>query len=180
VKKLLLVLLLFVFVLSACTESSVWTEQQAANDAQKKLISIQPAPQFDWSLERDVFTQIYQLRNEAVSTYTVVTYNMGGGTAWTCPSVGYPIPADTQLTNPSQVVGGNGAVVSQQEPNGLFSSTNTVGTWVLCVMDNGTAYPVYTELNATAFPFPVVEISPGKFAPAEGAKPSKAIVVRKK
>ena len=59
----------------------------------------QPLPFFDYSLQRDVYMQIYRATNEARQTYTVVE-SITGQTKWHCPSVGYGIPADTSLTNP--------------------------------------------------------------------------------
>jgi len=72
-----------------------------------------------------------------------------------------------------------GSVIEQPEPNGLFSSKNTVGTWVLCTQSDGTVYPVYTELNVTAFPFPMQSNDGFNMAAAQGAKPSGVIILQK-
>lgn len=178
--KALIVLLCATFIVltaeSGCEESADTLEADGVNDQQNIYTQNQPVPHFDWSLERDVAIQLYQIRNEARNTYTVVTSQGTGTPVWMCPSIGYPIPYDVQLTNPVKrdYSGSYGVVIEQAEPNGLFSSKNSSGTWVLCVGENGKAVPVYTELNATAFAFPV-EIVDGMIVPVEGSKPSVTI-----
>jgi hypothetical protein len=116
------------------------------------------------------------MRNDALSTYTVVVSSFGN-LLWECPSIGYPIPADTQLTNPLQYY--NGTTLEQAEPNGLFSSKNTVGTWIMCVLEDGTVYPIYTEMNANTFPFPVKLLENGTFVKVEGGKPVRSLNIHK-
>lgn len=176
-KIMLLVLAIVSLLLSACAESAVSNEKYKVLDQQKIYGENQPIPQFDWSLERDVLIQLYSMRNDAISTYTVVVSSFGN-LLWECPSIGYPIPADTQLTAP-EFYYSSGAVLPQAEPNGLFSSKNTVGTWVMCVLEDGTVYPVYTEMNANTFPFPVKLLENGTFVKVEGAKPVKSLDITK-
>lgn len=182
-KFAVIAVLILSIVLSACVGSGAQQQERniTANN-QAKMLASQPVPSFDWSLERDVFIQIYYLRNEAAATYTVVT-NSFGQTMFECASIGYPLAADMQLTNPLQPYGGGSAgytSIEMPEPNGLYSSKNTVGTWVLCTLPTGEIYPVYTEQNATAWPFPVVrDQATGMYVPVEGAKPVKTIDVRR-
>jgi hypothetical protein len=80
-----------------------------------------------------------------------------------CPSMGYGLPYDTSLTNPLMAVdedpqGYDKAAltsVGQPEPNGIFASTNTSATWVMCVGIAGTLEPVYVEAKVTVYPGPV-------------------------
>ncbi len=169
------------------------SESKAVENQQQVYLRDQPIPQFDFSLERDIMIQLYQLRNEAASTYTVVV-DSHGGEIYSCPSIGYPLAADMQLTNPDTYLDDpNGTmdagslIMPQPEPNGLFSSTNTVGTWVMCVLSDGSVYPYYTEMNAQTWPFPVQRVwkdtgnGTGYFTyqPADGAKPAKTITIKK-
>ncbi len=170
-KKLVpLILILAALALSGCYDSADTTTSVDVNRQQEVYIKNQPIPFFDWSLERDVFIQLYNLRNTAVSTYTVVASNMGT-VLFECPSIGYPLAADVQLTNPLRLTT-NYAVIEQAEPNGLFSSKNTAGTWIMCVLEDGSVYPLYTELNANTWPMPVVKGEDGLYHPALGAIPS--------
>jgi hypothetical protein len=146
------------------------------NDAMTQLQTNQPVPVFEWSQDRDTFIQIYTIKNEARNTYTVITSNMGQ-ILFMCPSIGFPIPADTQLTNPLKTayVNSSAAVIEQAEPNGLYSSKNTVGTYVLCVRDNGDIVPVYTENNANTFMHAVSVGPDGVLQDVEGS-PSAATI----
>lgn len=176
-KIILFVSLISILFLSACAEQTISDEKYGVLEQQKIYTENQPVPRFDWSLERDVFIQLYKMRNEALSTYTIVTSSFGNE-LWECPSIGYPIPADTQLTNP-EFYYSSGGTLPQAEPNGLYSSKNTVGTWVLCVLENGEVYPVYTEMNANTFPFAVKMDENGVIRNLENNKPVKTIKITK-
>lgn len=166
-KKLWGIIVLLGILLMACATvntSSQVKDVRNTEDQQQIYAVNQPVPRFTFSQDRDTLIQIYRLRNEARATYTVVTSQGTGQTIFSCPSRGYAIPADTQITNPSQIstiYGANGlshyadGVIDLPEPNGLYSSKNTDGTWVLCVRPDGTINPVYTELKVTTFPYEV-------------------------
>jgi hypothetical protein len=143
--------------LVACTPSSNGKDAKTVEEQQTIYQQRQPVPRFEYSQERDTLIQIYRLRQEARATFTTFHSNGTGDVIFACPSRGYAIPADTQLTNPvARDYAGSGAVVvDQAEPNGLYSSKNTDGTWVLCVRENGEVAPVYSELKVQTFPFEV-------------------------
>ncbi len=128
-----------------------------------------PVPLYDYSIPRDVFIQIYDVvTTKAYVTYTVVA-SMTGAVMFHGPSIGYALPADTSLTNPLKRDGSSYGYTSieQAEPNGLYSSKNTDGTWVLFLNDDGTVTPVYTEMKVTTFPFSVVQESDGSWTRAD-------------
>jgi len=153
--KKLLVLPLIGFaglMLSGCTDSTD-TEASAVEDQQKLFVNNQPAPVFDWSLERHLLIQLYKARNDAVNTYTKVR-NFNGQVIFECNSIGFPIPANTQLTNPDKIADslyqGGFAILPQPEPNGLYTSPSTAGTFVFCLNDDGTVSPSYFEADVEA------------------------------
>ena len=43
----------------------------------------------------------------------------------------------------------------EAEPNGLYSSKNSIATWVRCVNEKGQITPIYIESKVTAYPFPI-------------------------
>ena len=183
-QKFLLVLVLAPLLMASnCdgTPSAERADAAAVNDQQSHYRMVQPVPFFEYSLQRNVYTQIYMATNEARATYTVVE-SITGELKFHCPSVGYGIPADVSLTNPVQGVhplrSGNGGAttIEQAEPNGLFSSKNTDGTWVLCVMTSGDVAPIYTEHKVTTFPFTVVRDGTG-WEPADGSIPSTTVTI---
>ena len=187
-KRMTLLVLLLVpcLLAAACSDSADKKDRLAVNRQQKQYSAAQPIPGFDWSLERDVAIQLYQSRNDRVRTWTVWRSNYGMIEGH-CESIGYPIPYDVQLTNPLKVeyqgTGYEGdGVVEQPEPNGLFSSHNSIATWVRAVVPDGertVEVPIYIESKVTCYPFPVtVDYESNRVIPVVAGKPS--VVIQKR
>lgn len=154
--------------LSGCTQppNEGTAVAQSVERQQSQYGKIQPVPAFDWSIERDLIIQLYQIRNMRVVTHSVwrSDYGLIEGD---CPSIGFGLPYDTSLTNPlvatNQSLDGykhdysGGALTSieQAEPNGIFASKNTSATWVMCAGDAGDIDPIYVESNVSVYPYPV-------------------------
>lgn len=164
-KKIIVPVLLSAAALSACktdASSSNNADTAAVERQQSQYQKAQPIPAFDYSLERDLLIQLYEVRNSEVATHSVWRSNFGT-VEGDCPSMGYGLPYDTSLTNPwvglevnTYGQGANPAVsVGQPEPNGVFASTNTSATWVFCVGASGALEPVYVESKVTVYPGPV-------------------------
>ena len=173
----LAIISIFVLMGADSCSSSESRDREDVEKQQDQYRKVQPIPRFDWSLERDVAGQLYRARNERVSTWTVWRSDYGK-VEGDCPSIGYPLPYDTSFTNPLQRVY-NGSVIEQAEPNGLFSSKNSISTWVRCVYTvNGKRVeaPVYIESKVTAYPFPViVDYATGRVQPVANTMPSVTI-----
>ena len=161
--KKLLFIPLFALILAAgsCEDTSQERADQAAVQRQQSQYSIgQPVPAYDWSLERHLVISLYNIRNTEVATHSVWR-SIDGTILYDCPSMGYGLPYDTSLTNPLQVAGRtnlNSASITsigQAEPNGVFASTNTSATWVMCIGDGGLVEPVYVEAVVNVYPFPL-------------------------
>lgn len=163
-KKLALVLLAGVMLAACEPEDTVDRREAEAVARQQSQYTIgQPVPAFDWSLERQLVIDLYQVRNQKVATHSVWRSDRG----WVegdCPSYGYGIPYDTSLTNPLQTTARSKdrslasdslGVIEQAEPNGIFASKNTAATWVMCLGEAGTIEPVYVETKVTVYPGPV-------------------------
>lgn len=178
---IMLIVFLSVSVLG-CTDNAETRDAIAVDQQQKQYQAAQPAPHFDWSLERQLAIELYGARNERVATHTVwrSDYGMIEGD---CPSIGYPLPYDVQLTNPLRTayVSGGAAVIEQAEPNGLFSSKSTSATWVRCITKvNGQVMesPVYIEGKVTAYPYPLdVNYTTNRVKPIENVMPSVIIKI---
>lgn len=180
-------LLLMLFFVSGCDELSGPTAEQkdkvSVETQQQQYVAAQPIPSFDWSLERDVAIQLYAARNERVATWTVWRSDLGTIEGH-CESVGYPIPYDVQLTNPlksewKRYQSYSSAVVEQPEPNGLYSSHNSVATWVRSIRrENGKAVevPIYIESKVTCYPYPIeVDYEKNRVTPVADASPTVTI-----
>jgi len=184
----LIVLIAALFALSSCVEykpektTADQKDKMTVEQQQEVYNKAQPVPRFDYSLERDIVKQLYRARNEKVATHTVWrgdTSEVEGH----CPSIGFPIPYDTSLTNPLKSEWKSActthdhsmasAVVEQPEPNGVFASKNSTATWVRCVV-NGEEAPVYVEGKVTAYPYPV-KVEGNMVTPVSGKKPTVTI-----
>lgn len=149
---------------NGCSADS--TEHEAVDEQQSLYVRNQPIPRFPWSLERHLLIQLYQTRNQAVTTYSYVINQYTGRISWSCQSLGFPIPATTQLTNPQRVASQN-AVIPQPEPNGVFAPPDTNGTWVMCAGEGGSLEPAYIEEHVLTFTRPMEEHD-GRLVPVEG------------
>ncbi len=161
-KSILLVMLALVaamcFGSGGASSNSEVRDKAIVQNQQQHYQKVHALPFFDYSIPRDIYTQIYEVvTQKAYVTYTVIE-SITGETFFHGPSIGYGIPADTSLTNPLQTYKGYESIttIEQAEPNGLFSSKNTDGTWVLFVQGDGSVTPIYTEHKVTTFPFVVV------------------------
>jgi len=155
----LLILPAIVLILAGCEEASSQSrdESAAVNRQQSQYSIAQPVPGYDFSLERDLVIQLYNIRNLRAITHSVWRSDRGL-VEGDCPSIGFGIPYDTSLTNPLVMVsrpGPRAVAVEQAEPNGIFASKNTAATWVMCAGSTGTIEPVYVETKVTTYPYPV-------------------------
>lgn len=171
-KRFILVAITLLVIASIAAECSNpdAVESQNVKRQQQLYVNSQPAPYFEWSLERHLMTELYKARNNAVSTFSLTFNDFRGAISWSCASIGFPIPGGTQLTNPQQYVV-SGAVLPQAEPNGLFTPATSAGTYVMCVNKDGTVSPTYIEDNVRTFPQPMV-VQDGQLVPAANATPS--------
>jgi len=160
--KLFVILFLSLFVTGCATTSVSDVEQQQQRTGNIAIVQNQPAPDLGgYSFERQVLIDTYIARNNTVSTFSyLMTFD--GKLIEICPSVGYPIPYATQLTNPEKIdsvhIDGMGYEVGtlpNAEPNSLYTPSSAAATLVQCVNPDGSVSPVYIEQDVMAFPFEV-------------------------
>lgn len=149
-KKLFLLVLAFVLV--ACAPSVSRAEQAQQYQGNLAIVQNQPAPDLGgYSFERQVLIETYLARNNTVSTFSYL-FTFDGKIVEICPSIGYPIPYSTQLTNPMKVEYSSLAIPNA-EPNSLYPPSDAVATLVQCVNSDGSVSPTYIEDNVMAFPY---------------------------
>lgn len=159
-------LLLGCSLLAGCAGTETTETRDAARVAQQQdqYAIGQPIPAFDWSLERQLTIELYQIRNRKVATHTVWRSDYGT-IEGDCPSYGYSLPYDTSLTNPLVATSTASertfrsdslTTIEQAEPNGIFASKTTSATWVFCLGAAGSLEPVYAEGKVTVYPGPVI------------------------
>lgn len=124
------------------------SDERTAERQLEQFQQAQPVPRFNYSQLRQNLIEIETAQADATATTSFMFLLSGAGATgplvhW-CPSIGFPIPATYQLTNPEQVVTSHGAVISQIEANGVYTG-DTTGTYVICVGDDGKAFAFYHE-----------------------------------
>lgn len=113
---------------------------------------------------------LYEARDDSkLITYTYLA-DLNGNLHFLCRSVGYGFPYATQFSNPHKLIDGathqggysgwENYVMDQAEPNGLYPSPSSNGTWVNALneekykTDGTISYlPIYVEPNVTVSPF---------------------------
>ncbi len=158
-KKMIFVTLVAIFMFGCGESSQEAKDRKQVELQQSQYAASQPVPIYDWSLERHLMIELYNLRNMKAVTHSVWRSDRGT-IEGDCPSIGFGIPYDTSLTNPLTATdfGRNSYdrhVVEQAEPNGIFASKNTAATWVLCAGKTGMIEPVYVETKVTTYPYSV-------------------------
>lgn len=98
--------------------------------------------------EKKQLKRILELRDDPkLITYTY-TQNVNGKYIYVGKTYGFGIPYATQYTNPTKDVG-NGAVINNADPNGLFSPSSADATWIMMVGANGEPEVRYEEEKIT-------------------------------
>lgn len=147
-KKAMIILFAAVIALGACSKENDRAreaDEDASADILRTMQRAHPVPSFERSQYRQNLVEILTSQANTTAT-TSFFFNMGVvDPVHSCPSIGFPIPSTAQLTNPDEVIGGDtDVVVSQIEPNGVYSGEST-GTYVICLDADGEGYASYWE-----------------------------------
>ena len=86
--KNLILFLTTIMLLTSCMESQERRDKEAVQRQQSQYAKRQPIPTFDWSLERHLVTQLYNIRNRKVATHSVWRSDKGM-IEGDCPSIGF-------------------------------------------------------------------------------------------
>jgi len=151
VKKLVFVSMILVFALVACQPNYSSIEQDQQGAGVSSIMRNQPVPDLGgYSFERQIVIETYLARNSTIATYSYMI-SMDGKIIEICPSIGYPIPYSTQLTNPLKYE--STVTLANPEINGLYPPGDAAATLVQCVTGGGSVSPVYIEWYVLAFPY---------------------------
>ena len=155
-----LISLIISTLLAACGGGASSDQEQAAQ--QEQILAEGTAqtgmPAIKNFRERKLLKDILELRDQdGITTYTYIVAEQTGKFIFVCDSIGYGLPAATQYTNPQKIEDRNAsgfAILSQADPNGLFSPAAAEGTWVMCADPVAKkAVPVYLEPRVIVSPF---------------------------
>lgn len=147
-KLILLPLVLLCMANEGCVPSPSSDEVQAkqAERILKEGTAQTGMPAIKNFRERKTLKMIYELRDqEGLSTYTYIVSEQTGKPVFLCDSVGYAISDATGYLSPDKYVG-NGVVMFQAEPNGLFTPDASDANWVICLDPKSSKpLPVFTS-----------------------------------
>lgn len=143
--------------LAACgskTKANNQSEQAAQQQSTSAQLINQPVPVFTYSQLRQNLIDVVTAEATGAQTTSFMFLQAGAGATgplvhW-CPSIGFPIPATDQLTNPDTVErhlsdhGGGNFTYPQQDPTGVYAG-QTTGTNVICIGADGKPYDFYHE-----------------------------------
>jgi len=160
-----LIALVSVFALAGCDEdlrqSSDAIQNKKQEEISKQAIQSVGLPAIVNFQEKRVYKDIYELRDRPnLVTYTYLV-DMNGGLHKVCDSIGFGISESTQYTSPEKLVsiridGVDRIPMPQADPNGLFSSPSSNGTWVMCkVPGKDEVQPIRAEPNLVTSTFPL-------------------------
>lgn len=157
-KKLFVLSTMILLLLTACATASdevTITERQQQGLSNLAIVNNQPIPDLGgYSFERQIVIETYLARNNTIATYAYM-FAFDGKIIEICPSVGYPIPYSTQLTNPMKIEDRyeGDVAIPNAEPNSLYPPSDAAATLVQCVNPDGSVSPVYIEWYVLAFPY---------------------------
>lgn len=108
--------------------------------------------------EKKIFKDVIERRDQnGLATYTYVFSEITGKFTYLGESLGYPISAATQYTNPQKTVDGYNhsiTTIAQADPNGLFSPSSTEGSWIVMYDPvKKEALPQYSESRLSTFSY---------------------------
>lgn len=147
-----------VAVLVSCSSTATSAQQQdrqAMADVAGRMQAAQPIPAEPWSQFRQTLidAELAQMRGTQTTSFWFSRGAGGQGTPiGSCPSLGFPVPASVQLSNPetpiwrSDASQAGGVTVGQMEPSGVYTGP-TDGTYVVCAGSGGKPYLVYVEAD---------------------------------
>jgi hypothetical protein len=157
--KKLLLLIPFVFALTACDEHPTSTQIERKKQEELSLQAVQQVgmPAIVNFAEKRMFKDILEKRDQMQPTYTYIV-DMNGKYHKVCDSLGYGLPYATQYTNPQRVYTDTRGVATlpQADPNGLYSPASADGTWVMCINPKTKkAEPQYIEPRIVTMTYPL-------------------------
>lgn len=140
-----------VLALAGCDPSGDDVEAGQQSGITGQLVQNQPIPNIGHSQMRTNLIDIETAEATGVQTTSFIFNRASPDPIEVCSSIGVPIPNTSSLSNPQQVANGyNGsAAIAQMDPNGVYTPTESSGTFVQCVTPDGSVEPVYAEGEVT-------------------------------
>lgn len=151
VKKFVAIIMIAVigcFALTGCSDSSSRRDKEYSEEIKTQIADSIGYPDLSHFFEYAQLKEIYELRDDPNLICFWYTKNeMSGKWIYEGKCIGYGIPYSASITSPDTVrYNSSGAVVSQAEPNGIYTNgLTTSATWIIAVGEDGNIAPQYVE-----------------------------------
>ncbi len=136
-------------------------QAQQARQQDEGNSAVGPVSILNWTQKRQFKAILEAFDQPNLITYSYLFSNYTGKLVPLCRSQGYGFNEATQYTNPTMGAWHNydqgtaGITLAQQDPNGLYSPTNSPGTLLLCLTTTvGKVMPVRSEPDIITLPVP--------------------------
>lgn len=150
-KKLLSVILVAVVCigcLTGCSDASAYRDKQYSEEMKEQIANSIGYPDLANFFEYAQLKEIYELRDDPnLICYWYTKCEYTGKWVYEGQCIGYGIPYSASITSPDKVYyNSNSAVISQAEPNGIYTNgLTTSATWILMIDAEGNITPDYVE-----------------------------------
>lgn len=134
--------------LSGCTSESARRDKQYSEEMKEQISNAIGYPDLANFFEYSQLKEIYELRDDPnLICYWYTKCEYTGKWVYEGQCIGYGIPYSASITSPDMVYyDSSGTVVSQAEPNGIYTNgLTTSATWILTVDSDGSITPDYVE-----------------------------------
>lgn len=142
-------------------------QQEQAQQAQQQAegqAAVGPVSIINWTQKKQFKAILESFDQPNLITYSYLV-DRSAKLVPLCRSQGYGFNEATQYTNPLQAqwkyTGNEGiasAIVGMQDPNGLYSPSNSAGTLLLCLTTDKRIMPVRSEPDIITLPVPYQDL----------------------
>ena len=152
-KKRIVAIICFAVICIGCTcgfsgcDDASSKDKEYSEEMKLEIANAIGYPELANFFEYAQLKEIYELRDDPkLICYWYTKCEYTGKWVYEGQCIGYGIPYSASITSPDTVIYRAGAVVSQAEPNGIYTNgLSTSATWILTVDSEGSITPDYVE-----------------------------------
>lgn len=133
--------------LTGCYNEAAEKDQAYSEEIKSQIAEAIGYPELAKFFEYSQLKEIYELRDDPnLICYWYTKCEYTGKWVYEGQCIGYGIPYSASITSPDTPIYGHSLVVSQAEPNGIYTNgLSTSATWILTVDSDGSITPDYVE-----------------------------------
>lgn len=143
----LILAILCMACLAGCGNKAAEKDKNYSEEVKSQIADSIGYPDLANYFEYSQLKEIYELRDDPnLICYWYTKCEYTGKWVYEGQCIGYGIPYSASITSPDTPTYGYSLVVSQAEPNGIYTNgLSTSATWILTVDSDGSITPDYVE-----------------------------------